>query len=84
MDNFFKILTLFFQNLTRIVCLTVVLIMAGVWAYLSVKNGEVMAVSQNFLWAGGLLLTGEIGAGLDVIGRLNRKLDGGRDGKNGN
>lgn len=74
-----KAMALFFQNLTRMVCLMIVTMMAGVWAYLSIKEGLMQPVTQNFLWAGGLLLTGEIGAGLDVLGRLNRKIDGGKD-----
>jgi len=75
MENFIKLLTLLFQNLTRIVSLLLVSMMGGVWAYLSIKSGMLQPVSENFIWVGVILMAGEVGAGLDVVGRLNKTID---------
>lgn len=75
MENFLKVLTLFFQNLTRMVSLLLVLMMGAVWAYLSIKAGMLQPVSENFIWVGCILMVGEVGAGLDVVGKLNRRFD---------
>lgn len=46
-------------DMTKITANIILLVMTGVWAYLSVAHKELQAVSQNFLYIGALVAGGE-------------------------
>lgn len=48
--------------MTKITANVILLVMAAVWAYLSVMAGELQEVSQNFITLGLILAGGDIGA----------------------
>lgn len=50
--------------MTKITANIILLVMCGVWAWLSIINGTLQAVSDNFIFLGGALAAGEIGATL--------------------
>lgn len=59
--------------MTRVTANIILLIMAGVWAYLSVKEGLIQPVSENFLYIGLLVAGGELASAADLPGMLNKK-----------
>ena len=40
----------------------ILLLMAGVWAYLSIVGGEILQVSQQFIYLAAIIAGGDIGA----------------------
>lgn len=50
--------------MTTITANIILLVMCGVWAWLSVTHGVLQPVSDNFIFLGGVLAAGEIGATL--------------------
>ena len=61
--------------MTRFTANAILLIMAGVWAYLSVIEGMVQPISDNFLQIGLLIAAGELGAAADIAGLIRRRKD---------
>ena len=60
--------------MTRITANIILLIMAGVWAYMSVTGDLIQPVSDNFIKLGALVATGEGWAAADISGAIMRKL----------
>jgi len=59
--------------MTRITANIILLVMAGVWGWLSIKSGAVQPVSQNFIYIGGLVAAGEFVAAGDIASMVSRK-----------
>lgn len=59
--------------MTRVTANLILLIMAGVWAYLSIITGMMQPVSENFIYLGVLIAGGEVAAATDLPGRLIKK-----------
>jgi len=47
--------------MTTLTANIILIIMAGVWAFLSCANGYFMPVTNDFMWIAGLLAGGNIG-----------------------
>lgn len=60
--------------MTRLTANIVILVMAGVWAWLSIQKGELLPVSQNFIVVGGMLAGGELVSGSGILERAKQKL----------
>lgn len=45
----------------KVVAGLILLMMAGTWSYLSIEAGYIMEISDKFLWACGILFTGNVG-----------------------
>lgn len=63
-------------NITRLTANMILWAMTGVWCYLSVKEGLMQPVSENFLYIGGLILFGEGSAAMGLPGKLGKKIGG--------
>ena len=67
------------MNLTRITANIIILIIAGVWAYLSIKQGELVEISDNILYISVLIAGGEFAAAGDIASRFRGEKNGSDD-----
>ena len=60
--------------MTRFTANLILVVMMAVWALLSLAEGELLPVSDNFLLVGLLIAAGELSAGVDLKTLIRRRL----------